>query len=645
MKSIIKNLFAATLIAATTWGLGACSEDDFNLMGQRTRTIHFVGDAQMSNTRSTLTPDNNGNLSFAWQVGDQVVVSIKNTGARIGVLTADAVENEGLTATFKGDLQIPDNLTGTQKFTVAYLGNDATIPTDDGTHKVAFSIDNQLGTPTDMGHHDIMFCKELSVNVDNSIVGAAFTMDHLMAFEDYNFDLPQGVTLTNNAVLTLHGTHVYKSGKLNMMTGEMEDLEEGAITINHSGADFRLNDLSVAVIPAADVLMSATAVIGEDEYEYTPAQAKTIQADHYYRPASNADPKHLVDKWVKAASQADLLSYLNANVNSNKNPHIILTAGIDYELPESLVGFESVTIKGTGDKNADGTYVSKLSSKNTMRFEHTADFTTQFEQEDVDGNRTGVKNPLAKDENGNQLYKDNVTGEKTTASTTNGTANKPLYEYWSWVAYGTDVSNVSLEFSNMELEMKAYANGTANNIVIPLDFAQVDVDEALSNNYTLKIHDCNVSGELFEPAHGSVEIEDCNWTYEENHRIDMSYTMLGITQNFTVKNTVFNVPHTPMFLFYTLTEMWDEENNTTGTPPYNGVLTFENCEFNYTGAGNETYPELVQIDSEYLRIIDSYTLNFKNCTNNGFSKLWDFNRGNEEHRSLVTVNEEGTITK
>lgn len=404
MKHIsFHHILAATAIIATALGVGACAENDFDTSCTETRTIHFVGQAQPEQTRSSLTANSQGGLTFAWSVGDEVVLTHKATGYRVGTLTAKQISSDGLTATFEGDVEVPATAKGNQELTVAFLGNGATIPADNSNHTAAIDLSQQNGVANEMATHDVLFCSSLTVNVDQPIVNAAFSMNHLLAFEDYKFDLPKGVTLGDHKTLILDGRNVYNKCDLNLTTGELQNKELGEIDINCDATGFQLGQLNLAVIPANDVLMSAHVTIGDEEYEYTPANPTTITAGYYYAPHDdNVEAKHLENAWITVTSQDELNDALDLKKYSGKLDRKIK---IDYRmgllLPQSLEGFNSLVFKGVNVQNKDGvvTYKDKLMSNMDQNYVQVQPSTTQGTNK-----TTGQKEPQITNENGQLLY-------------------------------------------------------------------------------------------------------------------------------------------------------------------------------------------------------------------------------------------------
>lgn len=435
MKHIsFHHILAATAIIATALGVGACAENDFDTSCTETRTIHFVGQAQPEQTRSSLTANSQGGLTFAWNVGDKVVLTHKATGYRVGTLTAKQISSDGLTATFEGDVEVPATAKGNQELTVAFLGNGATIPADNSNHTAAIDLSQQNGVANEMATHDVLFCSSLTVNVDQPIVNAAFSMNHLLAFEDYKFDLPKGVTLGDHKTLILDGRNVYNKCDLNLTTGELQNKELGEIDINCDATGFQLGQLNLAVIPAEDVLMSAHVTIGDEEYEYTPANPTTITAGYYYAPHQESDEaKHLTNEWTTVTSTYTLQQALDNNKGKITDLKIKIKAPTGVELPEKLEGYNSIVFKGVEVKGIPSKLMNNVITSDAIYPNVGTSFTLK-------------NNGVAKNGMGKQIYetqgdftyyeKNTTSGtdnyDKKTASYTKKYTtwkdNKPLYE-------------------------------------------------------------------------------------------------------------------------------------------------------------------------------------------------------------------------
>lgn len=300
---------AASLLTLSTVGLTSCQnemEDMGNKVGKEVllRVTANRGDAE---TRTTLTPDGDGNLACTWNEGDKLIV-VGDNGKKIGVitLTSDAGFAEG---TFEGKVDFGSN----ENISLVYLGvseNAETYASD--VNNITLNISEQDGTLASLTAKDVLTSS--SYVVDNHYSSSDVTIENVRltrqlahGYFQLNFPSEDNITLDAGDVISISGEGLRSEGKINFKNGgniaNQDANYSGSTTITVTKAEDG-NDFYITMLPVGNV--TPTFTVTKDGVTYTAELGQhNWKSGEFVRKNNNGDGVNVEMEKVAAAVASD----------------------------------------------------------------------------------------------------------------------------------------------------------------------------------------------------------------------------------------------------------------------------------------------------------------------------------------------------
>lgn len=283
-------LYSAFLMAMLATGFTSCSTEEFSEsdnIGNREIpfSVKISKDDFPDETRTSLSENSKADLDCVWSANDQVVVSTPD-GTKVGILTIMDGYAGKQTAEFNGSLTgLKD---GVHKLNFTYLGTDYNnkIPT---TKSVTLDYSSQEGTLASLSKKDLLFSKNIDVNVDaNGGYAEDMNLSRKLAFVHFELQFPGSVKRTNETVTITSSEDMYFKWDFDY-TG-VPYLESFASNKGFSITGNSGNDIYMTIIPTDPLTfpMTFSVTIGGKTYTGNlAARTKDWKAGEYVRQGYN----------------------------------------------------------------------------------------------------------------------------------------------------------------------------------------------------------------------------------------------------------------------------------------------------------------------------------------------------------------------
>ena len=237
-------------------------------------TVHATrGD---NTTRSVLS-EKGGDLSCAWQTGDQLIVT-NTDGGKLGVL---ALTDEA-TGKFEGSLV---GLTeGRMNLNYFFLGTG--VDGENISQNHTFDLSSQDGKLESLGKYDALSASaEITVIKGKTYVNENLQLGRHFAFAHFTLTFPEdvtttGVTFTMMTDVTVTITGLDTKATLGFTDRALSEVTAGTVTVNGTDGDIYVN-----IIPGKDVSPTFKATVNGKEYEGSLGP-RDITAGVYLRKAA-----------------------------------------------------------------------------------------------------------------------------------------------------------------------------------------------------------------------------------------------------------------------------------------------------------------------------------------------------------------------
>ena len=236
-------------------------------------TVHATrGD---NTTRSVLS-EKGGDLSCAWQTGDQLIVT-NTDGGKLGVLAL----TDKATGKFEGSLV---GLTeGRMNLNYFFLGTG--VDGEKVSQNHTFDLSSQDGKLESLGKYDALSASaEITVIKGKTYVNENLQLGRHFAFAHFTLTFPEDVTTTGGSFTMMTDVTVTITGldtkaTLGFTDRALSEVTAGTVTVNGT-----VGDIYVNIIPGKDVSPTFKATVNGKEYEGS-LRPRDIAAGVYLRKA------------------------------------------------------------------------------------------------------------------------------------------------------------------------------------------------------------------------------------------------------------------------------------------------------------------------------------------------------------------------